>query len=320
MSSPLRTAFILQIHKNPEQVNKFVHQLISGDKADVFIHIDKKSREHLSGKIITGPNVITLDESIDCEWGDISQVDTTLLLLKAVVATEREYDFICLRSGQDLLIKEGFREFLEDHQRNIFMTFRLMERNELGLMRLYWPKITRRRYTTAHPIRVYRRMLLTLYRRRLNLLPNMKKWPKEISFYKGSQWFSIPYSAASYILEFLEGNEWYYRYFKNTLVPDESFFQTLIMNSPYRKAVINNNLYAFKWGETLSERNSPQDLTREDIPMMEVSNQFFARKFDESKDSFVVQYFTSKVDFSSGRKIRQYKVYSKSNVSIKNQI
>ncbi len=43
MSAAQKTAFILQIHKNPGQVNKFIHQLISNDQADVYIHIDKRN-------------------------------------------------------------------------------------------------------------------------------------------------------------------------------------------------------------------------------------------------------------------------------------
>ncbi len=57
----------------------------------------------------------------------------------------------------------------------------------------------------------------------------------------------------SYIVEFLDENEWYYKFFENTLCPDEWFFHTLIMNSPYRTEVVNNNLMFLKWGETLSD-------------------------------------------------------------------
>lgn len=305
MSSSTRTAFILQIHKNPEQVNKFISQLIVHDKADVYVHIDQKSAAALKGKIVTGPNVTILDKSVDCVWGDISQVDTTLLLMKAVLASKKQYDFICLRSGQDLLVKEGLEGFLQENKEKAFLTIRKMNRSELGLMRINWPKVMRKRYTTAHPIRIYRRLLLSLYRRGINLFPNLRKWPKEYSFYKGSQWFTIPLDVAKYMMEFLNDNKWYYRYFNNTLVPDESFFHTLIMNSPYRANVINNNLFLLKWGETLSDRNSPQDLTMEDLPLIENSDQFFARKFDETIDGSIVQYFSQKVRFGRTQSIEE---------------
>lgn len=314
MSGPLKTAFILQVHKNPDQVNKFIRQLVSDDLADVFVHIDKKNYQDLKGKIESGPNVKILHTSIDCEWGDISQVDTTLLLIKEVLASNKHYDFVCLRSGQDLLVKEGFKEFLLANRRKIFMTFRKMDRKELGLMKINWPKFTRKRYTTVHPIRLFRRLLLSLYRKGINISPKFIKWPKENSFYKGSQWFTIPLDVARYIVEFLEENKSFYKYFKNTLVPDESFFHTLILNSPYKEDVMNSNLYFFKWGETLSDRNSPQDLTSSDINMIENSQQFFARKFDETTDKAVIQYFVDHVKFEHVEVATRAKEFSTSRI------
>ena len=52
-----------------------------------------------------------------------------------------------------------------------------------------------------------------------------------------------------------------------------------------------------RWGETLSERNSPQDLTSKDLRIIEESNQYFARKFDEKIDHSIVDYFANKVRF-----------------------
>lgn len=45
-----RTAYILQIHKNPDQVNGFINQIISEEQADVFVHIDKKHTMNYVGK------------------------------------------------------------------------------------------------------------------------------------------------------------------------------------------------------------------------------------------------------------------------------
>lgn len=308
MDSTQRTAYVLQIHKNPNQVNMFINQLISEGQADVYVHIDNKNYEKLNKKIVKSPNVKVLQQSVDCEWGDISQVNATLLLLREVLESKHQYDFVCLRSGQDLLVKEGFKDFLSDNKGKIFMTFRNIEKEGLGLVKIKWPKITRRRYTTAHPIRIYRRILLDFYNKGINISPNTNKWPKEYSIYKGSQWFTVPYEVAKYMIEFLDENEWYYRFFEHSLVPDESFFHTLIMNSPYKSDVVNNNLMFLKWGETLSDRNSPQDLTSKDLSLIEKSNQYFARKFDENIDKSVVEYFFNKVRFEKSKTVRLQEV------------
>jgi len=297
MKSDLRTAYLLQIHKNPVQVNQFIKQLLSEGEADVFVHIDKRTYENVNEKIVRSPNVTVLQRSIVCEWGDISQIDATILLLREAVASNNEYDYVCLRSGQDLLVKEGFKEFLLKNQGKIFMKIRKMNRKKMGFMKMNWPKVTRKRYTTAHPIRIYRRLILSLYSRGINISPNSNHFPLEYTFYNGSQWFTIPFETAKYIIKFLDKNEWYYKFFENTLVPDEWFFHTLLMNSHFKHDVVNDNLMFFKWGEKLSERNSPQELTAKDIPFIENSNRYFARKFDENVDQSVIEYFTSRVWF-----------------------
>lgn len=305
MNSSPRTAYILQVHKNPDQVNQFIHQLTPDGEADVFIHIDKRHYENMKDNIVKSPHVKVLQESIICEWGDISQVDTTILLLKEVLASDQSYDFVCLRSGQDLLVKEGFKEFLSEHKQQVFMNFRKLSKENWGFMKISWPKVARRRYTAAHPIRIYRRILLSFYSKGINISPNTNIWPKEYDFYKGSQWFTLPYEVAKYIIEFFEGNEWYYKFFEQTLVPDESFFHTLIMNSPFKMNVVNNNLMFLKWGETLSERNSPQDLTWGDIQLIEESGQYFARKFNENMDNSVIDYFTKNIKFASSKTTKE---------------
>ena len=295
MDSMPRTAFLLQVHKNPEQVNGFINQLVSGHQADIYIHVDKRSREEFEAGLHAGPRITLLKESIECEWGDISQVNATLLLIREALASNQNYDFLCLRSGQDLMVNPGFKQFLRENRNKIFLSYRKMERDELGLMKIRWPKASRKRYTTPHPIRLFRRGLLSLSRKGVNLFPNKKKWKEEFSFYKGSQWFTIPVETARYIIDFIEENKWFHEYFTHTLVPDESYFQTLLMNSPYRDLVVNSNLYFVKWGETLSGRNSPQTLSEADIPAIERSGGFFARKFDSMMDPAIVDYFVRRI-------------------------
>ena len=299
MDTAPRTAYILQVHKNPNQVNQFIQQLISEEQADVYVHVDQKNYEKFNGKLVEGPNVKVLETRVNCEWGDISQVDTTILLLREVLASKNHYDFVCLRSGQDLLVKNGFKDFLLENKDKVFLNLREMNRVELGFIKINWPKGTRKQYTSAHPFRMIRRLLLILHGKGINILPNTNKWPDEYLFYRGSQWFTIPFEVAKYSLEFLDKNDWFYEYFKNTLVPDESFFHTLIMNSPYKTNVVNNNLYFMKWGETLSERNSPQSLTSDYIGQIEKSNQYFARKFDEKIDGSIINYFVDQVSFGT---------------------
>lgn len=296
-----RTALILQVHKNPEQINTFINQLISDDQADVYIHIDKKKYDELNSKIVKHKNVIILQQSIDVYWGDISQVDATILLLRKVLESKKKYDFICLNSGQDLLVKQDLKDYLLIHNNNIFMTVREFRKDKLSLIKIRWPKITRRRYNAFHPFRLLRTLIFRLYNRGINLLPNSKSFPAEYSFYKGSSWFCMPLEVARYVSEFTIDNKWYYDFFKDSLIADEMFFQTLIMNSKYKSDVVNSNLMYLKWGGTLKTKNHPLNLTIDDIDKIKDSQNFFARKFDAYCDEAIIDYFANNVTFNKSK-------------------
>jgi hypothetical protein len=293
-SNIARTAFILQIHKNPDQVNKFINQLISNQYSDVYIHIDRKSYG-LESKIIKSPRVRILKESIDVKWGDITQVDATLLLLKEVAASGIDYDFVCFRSGQDMLVKNGFMEFLAENKNKIFLNaYRVHnEEQHASFVNVSWPEWARKLYIAPyHPLRILRRGIAFIYSYGINIFPHKHKLPSSLSIYNGSNWFCIPLETAYYITEYVNKNPWYYEAFKQSLVPDEFFFQTLIMNSKYKSDVINHNLMYIKFGESIKTRNNPITLKMDHIDIIKNSNEYFARKFDESVDNLVIEYFS----------------------------
>ncbi|MBS4172944.1 beta-1,6-N-acetylglucosaminyltransferase [Bacillus sp. FJAT-49736] len=295
MSAELRIAYILQIHKNPEQVNKFIEQLSAEQNADVYVHIDRRHYDQLKNKIVNHSNVTVLNQSLICEWGDFSQVETTLLLLREVLSTQKHYDFVCLKSGQDLLVREGFHDFLAMNKGKIFMNFLDITWKNKGVILLNWPKVTRHRYKPSHPFRMYRRTIKFLYDKGIKIFPNTNYWQGDFELYCGSQWFTISFEAAQYITRFIDENDWFYRYFEKTYTPDEWFFHTLLMNSPFKSQIVNNNHVFLKKGTTIRDRNSPVCLTEADISIIEKSQQFFARKFDEAIDNKVIDYYVNKI-------------------------
>ena len=58
---------------------------------------------------------------------------------------------------------------------------------------------------------------------------------------------------------------------------DEFLIPTIIMNSPFKSQVINNNLRFIDW--SLGGSN-PKILTEEDIEALKKTDRFIARKFD----------------------------------------
>jgi hypothetical protein len=69
-------------------------------------------------------------------------------------------------------------------------------------------------------------------------------------------------------------------------VPDESFFQTVIMNSPYRNSVINNDRRHIEWRRGPEH---PRIWRHEDLNELLSSNAFFARKFNADVDDRIIR-------------------------------
>lgn len=95
--------------------------------------------------------------------------------------------------------------------------------------------------------------------------------------YGGSQWWMITFASAKFIVDFVKKNPRIIKFFKRTILSDEMFFQTLVLNSPNASNVINNNYRLIIWPESGPH---PYIFTKEDFDLIKESNKLFARKFD----------------------------------------
>ena len=116
------------------------------------------------------------------------------------------------------------------------------------------------------------------------------KWPtspfsKDFQCYKGSQWFTINKRCVQFILEFINKNKSYVKYYKHTLIPDESFFHTMLFNNKQLN-IMNDNKRYISWSSPSCPH--PNVLAMKDFQNIIDSKQFFARKFDITIDSRIL--------------------------------
>jgi len=293
----LRIAYLLMVHKNPEQFNMLVKQLLSDGQADVYVHVDRKSIDKLAGKIIEHPRVVKTSEKFEVTWGDISQVDAMLALLKEAVGSEKKYDYVIYKSGQDMMVRKGYKEYLAENKGKSFFELEEIDVNsEAGaLFKVKYPKAVRRLYDNMHPYRILRAVLRKLYGRGINLFPNKEEFSSQIRLFTGSTAYCVSLDLAKHMADYLENNPWYYRAFMDSLAPDRMFFNTLAMNSPFADRIVNKTHTYEYWGETYKNNNHPVIFTSEDIEEIENSDCFFARKFDSNVDKDVIDYFVKKI-------------------------
>jgi hypothetical protein len=293
----IRIAYLLMVHKNPEQFNMFLEQLLCDERADIYVHIDRKSLPQIADRIIEHPRVKKTSENVDVTWGDISQVEAMLILLREAVGSGEKYDFVIYKSGQDMMVRKGYREYLAANAGNNFFELEEIDANgeEGALFKIKYPKAARRLYDNMHPYRILRVVLRKLYGKGINLFPNNEEFSSEIRLFTGSTAYCISMDLAKYMVDYLEKNPWYYRAFRDSLAPDRMFFNTLAMNSPFAEKIVNKTHTYEYWGETYKNNNHPVIFTKENIAEIEKTDCFFARKFDSNVDREVVEYFMKKI-------------------------
>lgn len=293
----MNKAVIIFVYKNPDQVNLLIKQLINDQSTDVFVHIDKKY-DNIKTSIINNEHVHIIKNNINVEWGSDSLLLAHLNCCKEILTTGN-YDYLISCSGADMMINNGLNEFLEQNKGKSFIDSYKQDKIRRIYLLHHWPSNMRTlRDNKYDPIRILRRLRIELLKMGLPLFRKKVTYDtSKITFYKCWFWFAIPTEIISYILEFLNTNPNFLQVYKGGLVADEGFWATIIMNSPFKESIIYNEGKAesLTFLYTLNRNSHPPTLTLKDIPILEQSGKFFARKFDSGIDSQVINYFYNKI-------------------------
>ena len=288
----MKIAIAMLCHKNLEQINSLI-RVLEDDDISFFVHVDKKSvveREKICGKNVY---IIPKAESVDIQWGGFEMIEATLRLIEKVRNSKKKIDCIWLMSGQDYPLWSigEIVAFMERHEGEDFIEILSDEdafnRGYFKRNELYYPTWM---FSNKTHIKVFKHLLW--------ILTGGKKSTRICKrrtcighFYYGSQWWILSKRSLEIIMEFLNKNSWYENYFRNSLVPDESFFQTLYgMLIGAEKA--NPSVCYVNWKEN---KNSPEILTCNDKEkLVKVRNEFLiARKFDFKADSRIQNWLTN---------------------------
>ena len=224
-----KICILILAHKNYNQTMRLINHLKKD--FDLFVHIDKKS----ALKIDSFENV-KVYKKFKVYHGGFSQIVTTLFLMEEAI--KNNYDRYIFISAQDmpLLSNKNIVKFFNDNKDNEYINFCNVKENKntaLYNMTLY-------RFTKYHFRGCIRKLINNKI---LDFITGLKFLQRRIpdNLYSGSQWWNLTKNAVSYILNYIKENPNYKKIFNHTLVSDEYFFQTILLNSPIKTNIINNN-------------------------------------------------------------------------------
>jgi len=246
-------------------------------------------------------NVRLVRPHVNTRWGDFSCVEATIRALRLLYSGAEGPEWFVFLSGSDYpiksagkiladlgavscdghiehsLVSEGSLAYPPDPDnlqgwrgeawlKHCHKTYCSLRVDVPGINR--YLRFSKRTFWLEHPF---------FTRGRLPFTPEFK-------CYAGEVWFSANHRSARRIIDFYEQDRRVTAHYRKTLVPEESYLQTVLANTPDLK-LSRNYLRYVDWSRGGS---NPKVLTMADLPQLMKSGAHFARKFDESVDAAIL--------------------------------
>ena len=275
----MKIAYLILAHREPE-VLKCLAQSLSDAESAIYLHIDAKAKKLLA-KNARIPGVTTLSRHYNIRWGGFNMIRATLDLMKAAFQDSSAEYFILL-SGQHLPLvsQKQLREKLSSGVQN-HIGYHKIEGRPRFLTRAvhFW-------WTDLLGFKNARKLAHLL------AVCGIKRKPLW-DIYKGPQWWLLHRESVEYVLNMVKKNKPIIRYFRHFGIPDESFFQTILLNSPFSSAMTRGSP---TFEIRINNRSHVETLLSRDYVQAMASNKFFARKFSLRRDAEIVRKTLKKIE------------------------
>ena len=313
----MKLAYILLVHRDPELFGRLVRRLDNPGVTSFVVHIDQKVGDDtpFREQVKDVDGVYYAKRESGC-WGGYSLVQATLNAIGTLVKEEVEFDYAIMMSGQDYPLKSNqyIHDFFAYSSGAQFMeAFNKDSGTKEWQKYLFGNRLENYYYRTIDGKRWYRYDGGSGYWRcnDARLAKGDDAWkpceepdgcpfdPEECrgprkdhkpsiikDWWGGSQWWALTKEAVQHIHTTVGKDNGYAAFHKYTFIPDENFFQSLILNSDrFGKRVINNRLRFIDFSDP-NPKNMPKTFGDEDVSELkefcstEYPMMLFARKFD----------------------------------------
>jgi Core-2/I-Branching enzyme len=280
-------AYIVLSHRFPEQVLRLVRALREGPAGRVLVRHDPQG-ETLAAADIEAAGAEAIDDGIEFEWGGWSQVEVILACLREA-ARRHDADWTLLLSGQDYPLRP-LADVEADLEASLvdgrLGSVREVERHrpppgeDEFFLRCRYTHYTRPRAMPDLPgaLRPF------AYTREVPPRVGIRRLRRpQLPFYGSADWLTLGRRAVSVVLAAAESRR-LTRDFRRMPVASESFFATVLLNDSALTIERDHRRFIrFAPGAT-----HPDTLTSGDYETLVASGADFARKFDASVDSRVL--------------------------------
>lgn len=267
------------VHKNPAQVRRLLLAM-AHEGFDFYIHLDSNVNIKEFECLRQVPGVRFTSRRFAMRWASYKFTSAIFECVRDILAGPVKYDFINLLSGQDYPIKpaDTIYRFFAQHQGYSFLSF-----EPEGSA---WWQHARSRIELYHTTYFKFRGQYLLQNISNRLLPK-RRFPLNYDLYGGADgsWWTMTTECAAYLIKFVDTHHKLRIFSLFTWGSDEFLIATILMNSPFKSTIVNNNYRYIDWSEGAA---NPRILTVTDYPKLAHAQKLFARKFDATHDADIL--------------------------------
>lgn len=304
----MKILYLFLVYKNCDIVSRIIQNLSSEDSF-FLIHVDKNAKEDFS-TLSKFKNVLFVKNRFSTKWGSFELCYSVISALKEI--SDMNYNYVVLLSESDYPVKTGtyIANFLAQKDQDFILTNILPNKNPLEVDGGHWLEDGRRRLE-CYALRVSKKQIATIEPRKINwgnirqlakiirynplkfiqafelwLCKEERRHPVQYIPCGGHQWFMLRKSTIDYIIKYLESDSSYLEYSRDTQIPDEIIFPTLVNHFVKEKSKISKNIHRYiSWGN--DGDISPRDITMFDKPTidrcLDDGDILFMRKISDKK-------------------------------------
>lgn len=265
-------AYLILVHRYPEQFKRLFKAIYEPGN-HYLIHIDQRSGPDLAADIAQfveayqGAEILAARKAL---WGGYSLVDAELRGMKRLLEMSSRWTHYINLSGQDFPLKTQayIRDFLAANPGRQFIRALDQQIRRPETMNRISHRFIEGRGTIART-NVSR-----------SYLPKARPWI-------GTQWKVVDRAFCQFVCSSPQVDR-FKRFYRGTLIPDESFFQTVMMNTGLHGRVMNDDLRMIDWVPDGDIKLRPRTFKTADRKRLFASRNLFARKFDSTEDAEIL--------------------------------
>ncbi|SMC65882.1 beta-1,6-N-acetylglucosaminyltransferase [Moheibacter sediminis] len=268
----INIAYLILVHRLPEQFKRMFKAVYHPDNF-YLIHIDKKANEEIGEEItdfLSPYSNVFIQDSQKVVWGGYSMVQAELDGMKHLLNLGVEWDYFINLSGQDYPLKSQaiIRHFLTENNGKSYI--------KIADQELVRPETMNRIENHFEELE-----------ENISLETHTRDFMKDVTPYIGGQWMILTRNCCEFICNSDEVKR-FENYYVNTLIADESFFQTVLMNTSYDGILVDDDKRAIIWIPDGDIKLRPKTFTKTDFAFLHLGENIFARKFDDNVDNEII--------------------------------